>query len=113
MGVWRLNTAMNQYELLSGSNHNIQLVQPASTPAKIFCKTEVLQPQDYVRVQTGDIVGIILPIQNPLPLVASGATGYSLMSYSGLADRSLQVAALSEVSNMALHLYPTIGAQVN
>ena len=100
---------MNQYELLPGSNHNIKLIRPASTPVKIFCKTEVLQSQDYVRVQTGDIVGVILPIANPLPLVASGATGYSLMRYTGLADRALQMTDLSEVSNLALHLYPMIG----
>ena len=109
MGVWRLNAVMNQYELLEGSNHNIRLIQPASTPAKIFCKTENLQPENYVRVQTGNIIGVILPTQNPLPLVASAATGYSLMRYSGLADRALQMTDLSNVSNMALHLYPTIG----
>ena len=109
MGVWRLNAAMNQYELLPGSNYNIQLVQPISTHAKIFCKTEVLQSQDYARVQTGDVIGVILPMVNPLPLVASGATGYNLTQYTGLADRVLQMAVLTEASNLALHLYPTIG----
>ena len=104
---------MNQYELLPGSNHNIQLVRPAGTPAKIFCKTEVLQSQDYVHVQTGDIIGVILPTQNPLPLMASAATGYSLMRYSGWADRALQMTDLSNESSMALHLYPTIGKTVN
>ena len=110
MGVWRLNAATNQYELLTGSDYTLSLVQPTSTPAKIFCKTEVLQLQDYVRVQTGDIVGVSLPTQNPLPLVASNANGYSLMTHNALnAPAVLQATALSEVSNMALHLYPTIG----
>ena len=107
--MWQLNAVKNQYELLTGSNYNIQLVQPASMPAKIFCKTEVLQPQNYVRVQSGDVFGVSLPALNPLPLVAFSATGYSLMKLNGLADKALQVAALSEESNMALHLYPTIG----
>ena len=110
VGVWRLNTAMNQYELISGSSYTLSLVQPANTPAKIFCKTEVLQPQDYVRVETGDIIGVSLPTVNPLPIVASGATGYSLMTHNAVnAPMVIQASTLSQVSNMALHLYPTIG----
>ena len=110
VGVWRLNTAMNQYELLSGSNYTLSLVQPASKPAKIFCKTEILQPENYMHVETGDIVGVSLPTSNPLPIVASGATGYSLMSQNALsAPMTLVMSALSQASNMALHLYPTIG----
>ena len=110
VGVWRLNTDINQYELLTGSDHTLSLAHPTSTPAKIFCKTEVLQPQDYVRVQTGDIIGASLLTQNPLPLVASNANGYTLMTHTSVnAPVVIQTTALSEASNMALHLYPTIG----
>ena len=101
---------MNQYELLPGSNYTLSLVQPDSTPAKIFCKREDLQSQDYVRVQTDDVIGVSLPTLNPLPIVASGATGSSLMMYTALnAPAMLLTSVLSQVSNMALHLYPTIG----
>ena len=101
---------MNQYDLLPGSDYTLQLVQPVNTPAKIFCKTEVLQPQDYVRVQSGDVIGVSMPTQNPLPLVASDATGYSLMMNSALnTQATLQSASLSEGTNMALHLSPIIG----
>ena len=62
-----------------------------------------------MRVQTGDVIGVILPTLNLLPLMASGASGYSLIQYTGLADRALQMADLTEASNLALHLYPTIG----
>ena len=114
LGVWKLNAAMNQYELIPGSNYTLQLVQPVSTPARIFCQTAVLQPQDYVRVQTGDVIGVTMPAQNPLPLVASDATGYSLMMNSALnTPATLQSTFLSEGTNMALHLYPTIGKQSN
>ena len=110
VGVWRLNAATSQYELLTESDYTLSLVQPTSTPAKIFCKTEALQLQDYVRVQTGDIIGVSLPALNPLPLVASSTNGHSLMTYNALnAPVVLQATALSEASNMALHLYPTIG----
>jgi hypothetical protein len=110
VAVWRLNAAMNQYELLPGNNYTLSLVQPASTPAKIFCKTEVLQPENYVRVQTGDVTGVSLPTSNPLPIVASGATGYTLMTHTALnAPVTLLMSDLSQASSMALHLYPTIG----
>ena len=110
VGVWRLNTATNQYELLPGSDYTLSLIQPASTPAKIFCKTEVLQSENYIRVQTGDVAGVSLPTSNPLPIVASGATGYILMTHTALnAPMTLLISDLSQASNMALHLYPTIG----
>jgi hypothetical protein len=101
---------MNQYELLPGSNYTLSLVQPASTPTKIFCMTELLQPENYMRVQIGDVAGVSLPTSNPLPIVASGATGYSLMTHTALnAPVTLLMSDLSQASTMALHLYPTIG----
>ena len=111
MGVWRLVAAMDQYELLPGSNYTLSLVQPASTPAKIFCKRETLQLEEYVRVETGDVIGVSLPMSNPLPIVASGASdGYNLTAHSALnAPVVLEAAALIQAPNMALHLYPTIG----
>ena len=63
-----------------------------------------------MRVETGDIIGVSLPTVNPLPIVASGATGYILMTHNAVnAPMVLQTSTLSQVSNMALHLYPTIG----
>ena len=110
VGVWRLNSVTNQYELLQASDYTLQLVQPASTPAVIFCRMELLQPQDYVRVETGDVIGVSLPQQNPLPIVASGATGYSLKTHTALnAPPAIQQFVLTDASSMALHLYPTIG----
>ena len=105
---------LNQYELLPGSDHTLELVQPVSTLPKIFCKTEVLEASEYVRVQIGDVIGVSLPTQNPLPILANGANGYSLMRHNTLnASSTIQSAALSEVSSMALHLYPTIGKTQN
>ena len=101
---------LNQYELLPESDHTLELVQPASTLAKIFCKTEVLEPSEYVRVQTDDVIGVSLPTQNPLPILASDATGYSLMMNGTLnAPGTVLLADLDEASSMTLHLYPTIG----
>lgn len=110
VGVWRMNAAMNQYELVPGSDHTLELTQPPTTPARIFCKTEMLNPMDYASVQTGDVIGVSMPTQNPLPLVASDATGFNLMRDSGVgALADLQMATLNDAPNMAMHLFPTIG----
>ena len=111
VGVWRLNAATNQYELLTGSDYILSLVQPKNTPAKIVCQTETLQTQDYVPVQMGDVVGVSLPEQNPLPMVASDTTGFGLqvVNVPMMAPAALQAAALNSVPDMALHLFPTLG----
>ena len=102
---------LNQYELLPGSDHTLKLVQPASTPAKIFCKTEVLEASEYVRVQTGDVIGVSMPTEKPLPLVASDAPPvFRLMKHVGTeAPPTVQMSALSDAPNMAMHLFPTVG----
>ena len=110
MGVWRLNPVTGQYDLLPGSAYTLELVQPPNTPAKIFCKKEPLEPSNYIGVQRGDIVGASLPAQNPLPIVASDATGFSLMVHdTQTTPAALQTATLNDVSDMAMHLFPTVG----
>ena len=107
-----MNAAMNQYELLPGSDFTLSLEQPKSTPAIIVCQAETLQPQDYVPVQTGDVVGVSLPEQNPLPIVASDATGFGLQVINApamSAPAALQAATLNNAPDMALHLFPTVG----
>lgn len=102
---------MNRYELLPGSDYTLSLEQPKNTPAIIVCQTKALQPQDYVPVQTGDVVGVSLPEQNPLPVVASDTTGFGLqvINMPVAAPASLQAATLNNAPNMALHLFPTVG----
>ena len=110
VGVWRLNTATNQYELLPGSDFTLS-EQPKSTLAVIVCRTENLQAQDYVSVQMGDVVGVSLPEQNPLPMVATDTTGFGLqvVNVPINAPAALQAAALNNAPDMALHLFPTVG----
>ena len=114
VGVWRLNTALNQYELLPGSDHTLKLVQSARSKATIFCKTEILDTLAYVLVQTGDVVGVSLPNLNPLPLVASHAIGYSLKISSEVSTMEvLDETELRNDLNKALHLFPTFGKCTN
>ena len=102
---------MDQYELLPGSDFTLSLEQPKSTPAIIVCQTETLQVQDYVPVQMDDVVGVSLPEQNPLPIVATDTTGFGLQMINApmSAPAALQAANLNNAPNMALHLFPTVG----
>ena len=100
-----------QYELVTGSNYTLQL-QPESTQliAKVVCKSVHLQEGEYVRVNQNDVIGITIPTLNPIPLIASGASGYSLQSSTHSSQpTTLATSQLTGMSNMALHLYPDIG----
>ena len=67
-----------------------------------------------MRVEMGDIIGVSLPTQNPLPIVASGATGYNLKTHNvASAPSMIQQSTLTDASNMALHLYPKQGIYYN
>lgn len=107
IGVWRLQNS--QYELVSGSNYILQL-QPQSSHASIICKSVHLQEGEYVRVIQNDIIGVTIPTQNPIPMIASGASGYSLQrsTHTSL-PATILTSQLAQSSNMALHLYPDIG----
>ena len=62
-----------------------------------------------MHVQTGDVAGVSLLTSNSLPIVASGATGYSLMAHTALnAPMMLLTSDPNQALNMALHFYPTI-----
>ena len=69
---------------------------------------------NYVRVQTGDVIGVSLPTQNALPIVSSGANGYSLKTETAInAPSVLRSNTLNTASSLALHLNPTIGEDTN
>ena len=111
VGVWRLNSATNQYELLPGSDGTLSLSQPKDTPAKVVCQTKDLEPQDYLPVEQGDVVGVTLPEENPLPVVSTDTTGFGLQVINApmTAPSALQVATLNDAPDMALHLFPSVG----
>ena len=60
------------YRLIQGTSRTITLT-PIETKAKIFCKEEALDPVDYVLVSEGDVIGVVLPSTNPIPVVSSNA----------------------------------------
>ena len=99
-----------QYELVAGSNYTLRLRPESTQLAKVVCKSVRLQEGEYVRVNQNDVIGITIPTLNPIPLIASGANGYSLQSSTHSSQpTTLATSQLTEMSNMALHLYPDIG----
>ncbi len=67
VAVWRLdsNTNTNTYSVLTDTVRIIAL-QLVATLAKIFCVEETLDPAEYVQVSQGDVIGVVLPFNNPI-----------------------------------------------
>ena len=57
--------------LTQGSSRTIFLT-PVSTLAKVFCVEEMLDPVDYVFVAQDDMIGVVLPANNPISVLGSG-----------------------------------------
>ena len=46
------------------------------TLAKVFCVEHSLSREDYLPVSRGDIVGVVLPSDSPIPVIGSGETDF-------------------------------------
>ena len=108
VAAWRLDSGTETYQLVQGTNRTITL-DPVQTLAKIFCVEEALDPADYVAVSQGDVIGVVLPSTNPIPVVSSNS-GSSLMRHSqSVSAINLLSSEFTVVSNSALHVYTKLG----
>ncbi len=110
VAVWRLDLNTNTYNVLTDTVRIITL-QPVTTLAKIFCVEETLDPAEYVQVSQGDVIGAVLPSNNPIPVIGSN-TGFSfsLMKHSqNSATTNLLSSEFTTLGVTALHLYTTLG----
>ncbi len=97
MAVWRLVSTTDQYILLNGSITLIEL-QPVDTLAHIYCTQEILV--NSIEVRRGDVIGVMLPTENPIPMI--GMESENILHYSETLDD------LFRLLNSALHLYAEI-----
>ena len=113
VAVWRLDTSTNTYRLTAGSARTITLV-PNATLAKIFCVEETLGSSGSVFVSAGDVIGAVLPSNNPIPVVSSDSTSNSsLMRHpQTTTPADLTSSGFSTISGSALHLYGTLGEPI-
>ena len=77
--------------------------------ASVICGIETLVESDYMSIDDNDFIGVSIPPSDPLPVIATGATGYKLKRVDdGLNAMSLSSAALKELPDQALHLHADI-----
>ena len=108
VAAWRLDAGI--YRLIQGTSRTITLT-PIETKAKIFCKEEALDPVNYVLVSEGDVIGVVLPSTNPIPVVSSNAgSGFSLRRHpQNTGPTDLMGSEFAEILNSTLHLYVELG----
>ena len=106
VAVWRYDDTTDQFILLNGSITLIEL-QPVDTLARIYCTQELLEPVNYIAIRQGDVIGMVLPIENYIPMIGMESDNMLLMR-EGSEDLSPS-SVLNSSSFLALHLYVEIG----
>lgn len=97
VGVWRI--VDNAYTIVEGSLRNISLELSRNDDPEpaLVCISESVMP---IYIESGDVVGVTLPDEDPLPIVATGGNGAQLLDWS--ANQSVPIA------NLSLHLYAVV-----
>ena len=110
VAVWSLDTAINTYIVSPSSIRTITL-QPITTLAKIFCVEHNLGETEYSMVSPGDVIGIVLPSTNAIPIVSTSAGSEKYIVKHAQNEHPLNVvqSKLQAVYETTLHLYATVG----
>ena len=109
VAVWRLDTSTNTYRVTAGSARRTVSLLHNATLAKIVCMEETLSPADSVSVMEGDVIGVVLPSSNPIPVVSSAPTSSLLRHSQSASAGDLLSSEFTDLSGSALHLYGTLG----
>ena len=68
VALWHPGNSSDQYDLVTGSITEIRL-NPVATLATIYCTQMQLDSANHIEIRQGDVVGVLLPPQNPIPLI--------------------------------------------
>lgn len=81
------------------------------TLAKIFCIEEVPNPANSVAMAEGDVVGVVLPSSNSIPVVSTNAdSSQQLMKHAQSTTTSdLLSSEFTTITGSALHVYANLG----
>ena len=104
VGVWR--QAAHLYNLV-GSSRTITVMAETSL-ASVICGTETLMESDDMSINVNDFIGVGIPLSDPLPVVASGASGYRLKRFGDINVMSFGSTTLQDLPDQALHLHADI-----
>ena len=103
VALWR--NSSNQYYVVDGSVTLIEL-QPVNNSARIFCTQVLLAPANYTEIRRGDVVGVLLPSSNPIPLIGRDEDNTILRDYIGRSSPSN--VSSNQLQSLAIHLYADI-----
>lgn len=107
IALWRHDATLDQYTIVDGSVSDIQ-IQGVEMPHDIYCTQHLLDSDNHVEIRTGDVVGVLLPEDLPIPMIGSGNTYWikrddtNRMSPANITDTTFNFAWL------AIHLYADI-----
>ena len=110
VAVWYLNETTNINVVYPRSIRTITQ-QPVSTQDKIFCVEEALNETDYIPVQQGDIIGVVLPLLSAIPIVSYSHNSDDLISGNIFFwnPTNINKSYLWPSGNRLLHLYASLG----
>ncbi len=110
VAVWSLDVATDTYIVNSNSIKTITL-QPVQTLAKIFCTVESLDERDFILVSQNDVIGVVLPSSNPIPILGSNADPSIQLGrhISSTSPADVISSELTTLSSSVLHVYATVG----
>ena len=109
LGVWRNASLSSTLVMVKNSSLKVAL-QSSVTLASIVCKQISLMPRSAFTVQKGDYVGVILPLNNPIPMLGlEMVSDKSLLEHPLVPDSSSLSFSTFTRRRGVLHLYVNIG----
>ena len=103
VALWRPGNSSDQYDLVTGSITRMRL-NPVATLATIYCTEMQLDSTHHTEIRQGDVVGVILPPQNPIPLIGRENVHNISRNPNQQVLSNLMLSDLRQ-EKIALHLY--------
>ena len=108
--LWSSYESVDSYEFHPRRFTRISIIHNR-TLAKIFCVEHSLSREDYLPVSHGDIVGVVLPSDSPIPVIGSGETITDFLKYRSEQNlESIMYDSLTSTSAI-MHVEAVIGIE--
>ena len=111
--VYRPSEDGQEYRRINELPFNFPFVRDVSA-TKIICQEWPLSSDSQLRVNVGDIVGVVLPPTNPAPILSTGVDGSRVLySASTRGELELSASQLQPQDGTAIHVHATGKMHVN
>ena len=75
-----------------------------SSFASVICGTETLLESERVSINESDIIGVGIPTTDPLPILATGASGYNIKMFPDDKAETVNSADLVDMASFTVHI---------